>query len=85
MGIYEVSSRPEDMQKISEMSEQELLDFLGIKSSMQEVFRNYAKMNEEERIDYLREWAEEKNSKYPWPIKRITLKENHEHFCKKTR
>jgi len=65
MGIYEVSSRPEDMQKISEMSEQELLDFLGIKSSMQEVFRNYAKMNEEERIDYLREWAEEKNSKYP--------------------
>jgi len=60
-----MSSRPEDMQKISEMSEQELLDFLGIKSSMQEVFRNYAKMNEEERIDYLREWAEEKNSKYP--------------------
>ena len=53
-----MSSRPEDMQKISEMSEQELLDFLGIKSSMQEVFRNYAKMNEEERIDYLREWAE---------------------------
>jgi len=60
-----MSSNPEDMQKISEMSEQELLDFLGIKSSMQEVFRNYAKMNEEERIDYLREWAEEKNSKYP--------------------
>ena len=80
-----MSSRPEDMQKISEMSEQELLDFLGIKSSTQEVFRNYAKMNEEERIDYLREWAEEKNSKYPWPIKRSTLKGNYEHFYKKAR
>jgi len=60
-----MSSNPEDMQKISEMSEQELLDFLNIKDSLSEVFRNYAPMTEEEKFDYLREWAEEKNSKYP--------------------
>jgi len=48
---------------LSAYTDEELLSFLGIKSTLEDVFRNH-NMTDEEKREFLLEKAEEKNQKY---------------------
>ena len=58
-----MSFNPSDEKPLSAYTDEELLDFLGIESTLKDVFRNY-NMSDEEKRDFLLEKAEEKNQKY---------------------
>jgi len=51
------------MKTINEMGIDELLEFLGITASLEEVFRNYSYTTEEEMVEHLREAAIERQQK----------------------
>lgn len=51
------------MKLLSDYTNDELLEFLGVSSTEDDFFRNY-NYNEEQRREYLLELAEELNSKY---------------------
>jgi len=58
-----MSFNPSDEKPLSAYTDEELLDFLGIESTLEDVFRNY-NMTDEEKRGFLLEKAEEKNQKY---------------------
>jgi|TARA_R110000823_G_scaffold287927_8_gene406165 hypothetical protein len=58
-----VSFNPSDEKPLSAYTDEELLDFLGVKSTLEDVFRSY-NMTDEEKREFLLEKAEEKNQKY---------------------
>lgn len=58
-----MSFNPSDEKPLSAYTDEELLDFLGVKSTLEDVFRNY-NMTDEEKREFLLEKAEEKNQKY---------------------
>jgi hypothetical protein len=58
-----MSFNPSDEKPLSAYTDEELLDFLGIESTLEDVFRNY-NMTDEEKREFLLEKAEEKNQKY---------------------
>jgi len=58
-----MSFNPSDEKPLSAYTNEELLGFLGIESTLKDVFRNY-NMSDEEKRDFLLEKAEEKNQKY---------------------
>ena len=61
--VCQVSFNPSDEKPLSAYTDEELLDFLGVKSTLEDVFRNY-NMTDEEKREFLLEKAEEKNQKY---------------------
>ena len=58
-----MSFNPSDEKPLSAYTDEELLDFLGIESTLEDVFRNY-NMTDEEKREFLLEKAQEKNQKY---------------------
>ena len=60
-----MSFNPSDEKPLSAYTNEELLGFLGIKSTLEDVFRNY-NMTDEQKREFLLEKAEEKNQKYYW-------------------
>ena len=60
-----MSFNPSDEKPLSAYTDEELLGFLGIKSTLEDVFRNY-NMTDEEKREFLLEKAQEKNQKYIW-------------------
>ena len=58
-----MSFNPSDEKPLSAYTDEELLDFLGVKSTLEDVFRNY-NMTDEEKREFLLDSAIEKNSKY---------------------
>ena len=58
-----MSFNPSDEKPLSAYTDEELLSFLGIKSSLDDLFRNY-NMTDEEKREFLLDSAIEKNSKY---------------------
>ncbi len=58
-----MSFNPSDEKPLSAYTDEELLDFLGVKSTLEDVFRSY-NMTDEEKREFLLEKAEEKNQKY---------------------
>ena len=58
-----MSFNPSDEKPLSADTDEELLDFLGVKSTLEDVFRNY-NMTDEEKREFLLDSAIEKNSKY---------------------
>jgi hypothetical protein len=58
-----VSFNPSDEKPLSAYTDEELLDFLGVKSTLEDVFRNY-NMTDEEKREFLLDSAIEKNQKY---------------------
>ena len=58
-----MSFNPSDEKPLSAYTDEELLSFLGIESTLKDVFRNY-NMTDEEKREFLLEKAEEKNQKY---------------------
>ena len=68
-----MSFNPSDEKPLSAYTNEELLGFLGIESTLKDVFRNYS-MSDEEKREFLLEKAEEKNQKYIWQGFRTLLK-----------
>ena len=68
-----MSFNPSDEKPLSAYTDEELLSFLGIESTLEDVFRNY-NMTDEEKREFLLEKAEEKNQKYIWQGLRTLLK-----------
>ena len=60
---FNPSDEPSDEKPLSAYTDEELLDFLGVKSTLEDVFRNY-NMTDEEKREFLLEKAQEKNQKY---------------------
>ena len=60
-----MSFNPSDEKPLSAYTNEELLSFLGIESTLEDVFRNY-NMTDEEKREFLLEKAGEKNQKYYW-------------------
>mgnify|MGYP007059761231 CR=1 FL=1 len=60
-----MSFNPSDEKPLSAYTNEELLGFLGIESTLKDVFRNY-NMTDEEKREFLLEKAQEKNQKYIW-------------------
>jgi len=60
-----MSFDPKNEKPLSAYTDEELLAFLGIESTLEDVFRNY-NMTDEEKREFLLEKAEEKNQKYYW-------------------
>ena len=60
-----MSFDPKNEKPLSAYTNEELLAFLGIESTLEDVFRNY-NMTDEEKREFLLEKAEEKNQKYIW-------------------
>ena len=58
-----MSFNPSDEKPLSAYTDEELLDFLGVKSTLEDVFRNY-NMTDEEKREFLLDSAIEKNQKY---------------------
>ncbi len=58
-----MSFNPSDEKPLSAYTDEELLSFLGIESTLEDVFRNH-NMTDEEKREFLLEKAEEKNQKY---------------------
>jgi len=58
-----MSFNPSDEKPLSAYTDEELLSFLGIKSSLDDLFRNY-NMTDEEKREFLLDSAIEKNNKY---------------------
>ena len=69
-----MSFNPSDEKPLSAYTDEELLSFLGIESTLEDVFRNYS-MTDEEKREFLLEKAQEKNQKYIWQVFRTLLKE----------
>ena len=67
-----MSFNPSDEKPLSAYTDEELLSFLGIESTLEDVFRNY-NMTDEEKSEFLLEKAEEKNQKYIWQAFRTLL------------
>jgi hypothetical protein len=63
MGVYDMSFDPKNEKPLSAYTNEELLGFLGVESTLEDVFRNY-NMTDEEKREFLLEKAEEKNQKY---------------------
>ena len=57
-----MSFNPSDEKPLSAYTDEELLSFLGIESTLKDVFRNY-NMTDEEKREFLLEKAQEKNQK----------------------
>ena len=68
-----MSFNPSDEKPLSAYTDEELLDFLGIESTLKDVFRNY-NMTDEEKREFLLEKAGEKNQKYYWQALSILYK-----------
>jgi len=68
-----MSFNPSDEKPLSAYTDEELLSFLGIESTLEDVFREY-NMSDEEKREFLLEKAEEKNQKYIWQVLRTLLK-----------
>ena len=62
-----MSFNPSDEKPLSAYTDEELLAFLGIESTLEDVFRNY-NMTDEEKREFLLEKAQEKNQKYIWQV-----------------
>lgn len=60
-----MSFDPKNEKPLSAYTNEELLGFLGIESTLEDVFRNY-NMTDEQKREFLLEKAEEKNQKYYW-------------------
>ena len=60
-----MSFNPSDEKPLSAYTNEELLGFLGIESTLDDIFRNY-NMTDEEKREFLLDSATEKNSKYIW-------------------
>ena len=61
--VRKMSFDPKNEKPLSAYTDEELLAFLGIESTLEDVFRNY-NMTDEEKREFLLEKAEEKNQKY---------------------
>jgi hypothetical protein len=61
--VRKMSFNPSGEKPLSAYTDEELLSFLGIESTLEDVFRNY-NMTDEEKREFLLEKAEEKNQKY---------------------
>ena len=68
-----MSFNPSDEKPLSAYTNEELLSFLGIESTLEDVFRNY-NMTDEEKREFLLEKAGEKNQKYYWQALSILYK-----------
>lgn len=68
-----MSFDPKNEKPLSAYTNEELLGFLGIESTLEDVFRNY-NMTDEEKREFLLEKAEEKNQKYYWQVLWTLLK-----------
>ena len=62
-----MSFDPKNEKPLSAYTDEELLAFLGIESTLEDVFRNYS-MTDEEKREFLLEKAQEKNHKYIWQV-----------------